>query len=95
MNYNKKMTENEIPFRTYRYIYNSSIIQGLYGEDDETLNSWHYQNNWIINLNQRKIIKTLIYSKYEDLEELSFPINIKAIWSNNLNKIQWKEIERD
>jgi len=67
VNYNKKLTGNEIPFRNFRYIYSSSMIEWLHGQgdvDEELLNEWSYENDWLVNDNQRNILQTLIYTKY-------------------------------
>lgn len=93
INYAKKLSGAEIPFRNFRYIYENSLFQWLHGEGDineEIINMWSYQNDWNANELQKNVLQTLIYSKYEDLENYQFPMNLKTIWTKNWKNIQFR-----
>ena len=89
VNYAKPLVGNEISFRNFRYIFNNSMIQWLHGNgdvDDELIKAWYYENDWQLNEAQKNILQTLIHSKYELLEMVNFPQNIRTIWDTNRDK---------
>lgn len=93
--YNKTLSGNEIPFRNFRYIFSQSMIQWIHGSGDimlELLTAWSYQNDWIVNKNQKNVLETLMYCEYEDLVKFDFPRNLNKIWNKNKMKIQARKI---
>ena len=59
INYAKKLTGAEIPFRNFRYIYENSLIQWLHGDgniEEEILNMWSYENDWNVNELQKNVL---------------------------------------
>ena len=75
--FGKQIQGNEIPFRNFRYVYNNSIAQWTQEYCDpniELLKAYAYENDWIVNEEQRNFLQVLMYSKWEELEKMGIDI---------------------
>lgn len=96
--FGKQIQGNEIPFRNFRYVYNNSIAQWTQEYCDpniELLKAYAYENDWIVNEEQRNFLQVLMYSKWEELEKNGFPFNLKTCWNNNQKRILYRTLDLD
>jgi len=96
--FGKQIEGNEIPFRNFRYVYNNSIAQWTQEYCDpniELLKAYAYENDWIVNEEQRNFLQVLMYSKWEELEKNGFPFNLKTCWNNNQKRILYRTLDLD
>jgi len=96
--FGQKIEGNEIPFRNFRYVYSNSIAQWT----QETINpfmellvAYSYENDWIVNEEQRNFLQVLMYCKWEELEKNGFPLNLRTCWNANQERILYRMLDLD
>jgi hypothetical protein len=96
--FGQQIQGNEIPFRNFRYVYSNSIAQWTQehcSPEIELLKSYAYENDWIVNEEQRNFLQVLMYCKVEELEKNGFPFNLRTCWNKNQERILYRMIDLD
>ena len=61
----------------------------------ELLTAYAYENDWIVNEEQRNFLQTLMYCKWEELEKNGFPFNLRTCWNENQERILYRMLDLD
>lgn len=96
--FGQEIKGNEIPFRNFRYVYCNSIAQWTQesiSPEIELLKSYAYENDWIVNEEQRNFLQVLMYCKTEELEKNGFPFNLRTCWNKNQERILYRMLDLD
>ena len=96
--FGQEIKGNEIPFRNFKYVYTNSIAQWTQestSPEIELLKSYAYENDWIVNEEQRNFLQVLMYCKTGELEKNGFPFNLRTCWNENQERILYRMLDLD